>query len=354
MPVIPDIRLLLHRIRFPNFDTPTLSPTTPLPPPTLDTLFLLQRRLQHTLPYENLSVYHPPAWFRGPVEEGGPKRFDEDGREVGFPIRIDIESVFEKLVLHRRGGFCLELNTLYEWALRELGYTTSWRSAKVILRIPNDDLSLNPTANRPDFHIIMVVTLPSSHASVAPTGPASRYAAHAQGRWICDAGSTRVGLEPLPLLDGASSFCAGGVACKLVANQTWLGKHGWKFLFRFPPTAADPVPEFEHFYFFEDTPMPVNRPREILEKVTQPLHCPPVPGFTEIVAMPGEDDEALMVMGSAGKGYRFTVRDRRTGVEVENVWIEGGEGEGERERAWRECRVVLRDRFGIEGFGGNV
>ncbi|BBH18932.1 N-hydroxyarylamine O-acetyltransferase [Paenibacillus baekrokdamisoli] len=61
-------------------------------------LAALQERHLHAIPYENLDIYH------------------------GIPLSLEIEALYEKIVLRRRGGYCFELNALFGWLLRELGY----------------------------------------------------------------------------------------------------------------------------------------------------------------------------------------------------------------------------------------
>ncbi|KAI8832885.1 hypothetical protein BC829DRAFT_460306 [Chytridium lagenaria] len=285
--------------------------------------------MQLTFPYENLSIYHPPPWFNSTHTH---------------PIRIDVPGIYEKIVLGKRGGFCLELNAIYHWALQELGYTVVLRSAKVILGIPTDNLTENPTANKPDFHIILLVTLPNTPSTPSPSSvtdpinpltesPDDRFTRLSQhtGRWLCDAGSTRVSLEPIPLLDGAQSYAAGGIRTSLRYPSQWLDKRGYKYNIQLPGR------DMEHFCFFEDVEMTTTA-----EKILGWGRA------TVLAAMPGEMGEGVMVMGSVGGGYRFSVRDRE-GVVVEERVIEGGGEEREgREKAWRECRELLRERFGIE------
>ena len=50
---------------------------------------------------------------------------------LGSPIRIDIDTVFDKLVMRRRGGYCFELNTLLAAALTALGYSVTPLAARV-------------------------------------------------------------------------------------------------------------------------------------------------------------------------------------------------------------------------------
>lgn len=49
----------------------------------------------------------------------------------GEPIVLDEEAIFRKVVGARRGGGCLELNALFAWALRALGFEVDLLSARV-------------------------------------------------------------------------------------------------------------------------------------------------------------------------------------------------------------------------------
>jgi arylamine N-acetyltransferase len=62
------------------------------------TLAELQERHLHTVPYENLDIL----------------------RRV--PLSLEIQDLVEKIVVRRRGGYCFELNAVFGWLLRELGY----------------------------------------------------------------------------------------------------------------------------------------------------------------------------------------------------------------------------------------
>lgn len=39
-----------------------------------------------------------------------------------IPLSLHIEDLYDKIVIRRRGGYCFELNALFGWLLRELGY----------------------------------------------------------------------------------------------------------------------------------------------------------------------------------------------------------------------------------------
>lgn len=73
--------------------------------PTAETLRALQVAHLQTVPFENLSIH------------------------AGQPILLDDESLFEKVVVRRRGGFCYELNGLFAALLRALGFQVAMISA---------------------------------------------------------------------------------------------------------------------------------------------------------------------------------------------------------------------------------
>ena len=74
---------------------------------TARTLCELQLAHLYAVPFENLSIH----W-----EE---------------PITLDDNALFDKIVVRRRGGFCYELNGLFAWLLRSLGFEVSMLSAGV-------------------------------------------------------------------------------------------------------------------------------------------------------------------------------------------------------------------------------
>ena len=75
--------------------------------PTAETLRALQVAHLQTVPFENLSIH------------------------ARQPIVLDDESLFDKVVARRRGGFCYELNGLFAALLRELGFQVTKLSAGV-------------------------------------------------------------------------------------------------------------------------------------------------------------------------------------------------------------------------------
>ena len=50
---------------------------------------------------------------------------------LGRPIRLDVESLQNKLVTGKRGGYCFEQNLLFAAVLDQLGFTTTRLAARV-------------------------------------------------------------------------------------------------------------------------------------------------------------------------------------------------------------------------------
>lgn len=93
------------------------------------------------------------------------------------PISIRLEDVYQKLVHHRRGGFCYEQNQLFAWALRQLGYEAHLIQAEVY--------SAEKEEYGPSFdHMAVWVEQPESGV-------------------LADVGFGRASVSPIPVQDGA-------------------------------------------------------------------------------------------------------------------------------------------------------
>jgi N-hydroxyarylamine O-acetyltransferase len=75
--------------------------------PSLQLLRALHQAHLLAVPFENLSIHY------------------------GEPITLEDAALYDKIVRHRRGGFCYELNGLFAWLLHRLGFTVSLLSARV-------------------------------------------------------------------------------------------------------------------------------------------------------------------------------------------------------------------------------
>jgi N-hydroxyarylamine O-acetyltransferase len=75
--------------------------------PDVQTLHELQQAHLLAVPFENLDI----GWKR--------------------LIRLDLESLWEKIIVQRRGGFCYELNGLFAHLLKSIGYDVTYLNARV-------------------------------------------------------------------------------------------------------------------------------------------------------------------------------------------------------------------------------
>jgi len=89
-------------------------------------LWRLQRAHLLAIPFENLDIH----WKR--------------------PIILDLDRFYDKIVAERRGGFCYELNGLFNELLKAVGFQTRLISARVF----------NGTDHGPEFdHAAIIVTI---------------------------------------------------------------------------------------------------------------------------------------------------------------------------------------------------
>lgn len=160
--------------------------------PTLDAegLSTLQRAHRRAIGFENLAI---------PLGEG---------------IRIDGASVFEKLVLRGRGGYCFEQNRLLSDAFSALGLVNRPLLARVLLGLPEH-------AAPPRTHTMVLVNL----------GGAA---------WIVDAGFGGSYVPPLPLEDGAQAQTPDGAWHRLLRSGERGSLGGeWRLERAGPASATD-------------------------------------------------------------------------------------------------------------------
>jgi N-hydroxyarylamine O-acetyltransferase len=118
-----------------------------------ESLFLLHENHILNVPFENLDVYYK-------------KLFD-----------LDIDNLFNKVVINFRGGFCYELNTLFNLLLRNLGFN----SKTIAARIFDDQGNLGPEFD----HMSIIV--------------------ETDKKYLLDVGYGDLFLKPLEIKDGVQS-----------------------------------------------------------------------------------------------------------------------------------------------------
>ncbi len=115
--------------------------------PTLDTLRSIQLRHTETIAFENLNPL------------------------MRWPVRLDIESLQQKLVRDGRGGYCYEQNLLFCHVLKVLGFQVTGLAARVLWNEP--DAAITPRS-----HMLLYVELHETpyiadvgFGILTPTGP---------------------------------------------------------------------------------------------------------------------------------------------------------------------------------------
>ncbi len=81
---------------------------------TDDVLARLHKQHVYQIPFENLDVYHK-------------RIFD-----------LDFAKVYQKIITNAQGGFCYELNLLFNWLLREIGFSSRIIASRIFNEL--DDL----------------------------------------------------------------------------------------------------------------------------------------------------------------------------------------------------------------------
>lgn len=115
---------------------------------SLETLRQMHRQQALTIPFENLNIH------------------------LGLPINLEAEQIVTKLVHERRGGYCYELNGLFELAIKHLGFTYTCLAARNAMSGP-------PYVQK--SHKLLLVEIERQP-------------------WIADVGFSGIGLiEPVPL-----------------------------------------------------------------------------------------------------------------------------------------------------------
>ena len=79
---------------------------------------------------------------------------------LGRPVRLALDSVQQKLVLSRRGGYCFEHATLFAAVLEELGFAPARHTARVVLIVPRDASART--------HMVLTVPTPEGTFIVDP------------------------------------------------------------------------------------------------------------------------------------------------------------------------------------------
>ncbi|MFC4373062.1 arylamine N-acetyltransferase [Nocardia halotolerans] len=150
-----------------------------------DTLRALVRAHTTTIPFENLEIL------------------------LGRRIPLDLDTLQDKLIRRRRGGYCFENVTLFAAVLERFGFEVRGLSGRVTMG------TFGTGAIRPATHALLRVRTPGDDRV-----------------WICDVGFGFGPLEPFELVEGRGEFTIGAWRLRLERHaRDWVlfqfGRDGW-------------------------------------------------------------------------------------------------------------------------------
>jgi len=141
--------------------------------PNLATLRALHRAHLTSISYENMDV------------------------QLGRPVTIEIPAIYEKIVVNKRGGWCYEMNGIFGWALKKLGFRVTRATGSVMRKVMGDASNGN--------HLVLRVELD-------------------EGLYLADVGFGDGPIEPIRVAPG--KFTAHGFAFDLTqVDENWWRLH---------------------------------------------------------------------------------------------------------------------------------
>ena len=161
--------------------------------PDVETLAGLHRAHLLTVPFENLDI------------------------QLGKSIQLAEQALWEKIIAHRRGGFCYELNGLFAWLLEQIGYNVTYLNGRVY--------SDTRKRGREFDHLTLLVEIPNQAI-----------------RWLADVGFGDSFVEPLNLeLEGEQTQGPRAYRLERVEDginlwqRDFAGTWGRQYFFDFQP-----------------------------------------------------------------------------------------------------------------------
>ena len=159
-----------------------------IPKNDLVSLFRLQRQHLLSVPFENLDIH------------------------LHKPIHLNLDDFYDKIVLRKRGGFCYELNGLFNALLEEIGFKTNIISARVFQN--------NGEIGDEFDHLCIIVFLDN-------------------GKWLVDVGFGEFSFSPLRIEAGTHQHDSRGVFRIVTQDETnavvqkQISASEWKSEYRF-------------------------------------------------------------------------------------------------------------------------
>jgi N-hydroxyarylamine O-acetyltransferase len=141
------------------------------------------------------------------------------------PIQLNDSALWEKIITHKRGGFCYELNGLFAWLLKQIGFEVTCLNARVFDADGNLGIEFD--------HLALLVQAPGESE-----------------RWLADVGFGDSFNQPLNL-DERNEQTQGLRAYRVdqtaAGTITWQRNYAgaWERLYFFDPVPHDFPGEYE-------------------------------------------------------------------------------------------------------------
>lgn len=123
----------------------------------IGSLFGLHRTHLLTVPFENLDIH------------------------AGEPIQLAEKALWDKIIIRRRGGFCYELNGMFAWLLKQIGFEVTYLNGRVY--------NAEGKRGREFDHLTLLVRLPT-----------------VEQYWLADVGFGDSFFEPLRFEDNSEQI----------------------------------------------------------------------------------------------------------------------------------------------------
>ncbi len=172
--------------------------------PYLNTLTLLQKHHLLNIPFENLDIHQ------------------------GIPIIINVDNFYKKIIINKRGGFCYELNGLFNELLKALEFNTYIVSARVF--------NTNGNYGEEFDHLAIIVLLDNE-------------------KWLTDVGFGEFSFSPLKIKIGIEQKDERGIFRIIRFNEEYYAVQkktspGWKneYLFSLKPRTLSEFSEMCRYH----------------------------------------------------------------------------------------------------------
>lgn len=174
---------------------------------SLETLAGIHRAHTQSIPFENLNPL------------------------LGLPVALDIQSIYDKIVVHGRGGYCFEQNTLFNYVITNLGFESMGLAARVMWNVAEGFVP-------PRGHMLLLLKIKGSP-------------------YIADTGFGSLTLpEPLALTTGVAQKTSHETFRILGSGNEYIlqaqVKDEWRSLYRFALT-EQLAPDYEMANYYIST-----------------------------------------------------------------------------------------------------